>query len=168
MAGLRTRELTPDDWRIWRTLRQAALAQSPAAFGSTLAEWTGAGDTERRWRARLRDVPLNLVAEFDGALVGMVSVTDPDAGGDVELISLWVDPCARGRGIGDELVKQAVFRASARFPGCRLTLSVKPGNQHAIALYRRHGFADADVSPDDPTERRMVRLRPDPTGSGAS
>lgn len=92
----------------------------------------------------------------------MVSVTTPDADGDVELISMWVDPRARGRRVGDELVRQAVFCASARFPGCRPTLSVKPANQHAIALYQRHGSTDAGVSPDDPTERRMALLRPDP------
>lgn len=48
--------VSPDSWRMWRELRLAALAEAPNAFGSTLAEWSGAGDTEQRWRARLEDV----------------------------------------------------------------------------------------------------------------
>jgi hypothetical protein len=48
--------LTPNDWRQWRELRLAALAEAPAVFGSTLADWTGEGDTEDRWRARLSSV----------------------------------------------------------------------------------------------------------------
>src|ERR1700722_14623539 len=51
----------PDDWRLWRELRLAALTEAPGAFGSTLAEWSGAADTEQRWRGRLESVPLNLV-----------------------------------------------------------------------------------------------------------
>lgn len=39
-------------------------------------------------------------------------------------------------------------------PGDALVLSVKSDNEHARALYVRHGFVDAGPSPDDPDERR--------------
>jgi hypothetical protein len=52
-TSFRLRVLTPDDWRLWRTLRLLALEESPEAFGATLAEWTGPGDAEDRWRGRL-------------------------------------------------------------------------------------------------------------------
>ena len=58
---IETLVVEPDDWRMWRALRLAALTDAPGAFGSTLAEWSGTGDTEQRWRARLGDVALNLV-----------------------------------------------------------------------------------------------------------
>lgn len=146
-----------DDWRLWRTLRLEALREAPAAFGSKLADWQGAGDTETRWRTRLTAVPHNTVCYLDGAAVGMVSATAPEDG-NIELISMWVAPHARGRGVGDALV-QAII-AWARDQGAtRLSLAVVESNARAIALYRRNDFVDCGtidaVDSDHPTERRM-------------
>lgn len=150
-----TLTLQPNDWRLWRQLRLAALAEAPEAFGSTLAQWSGTGDCEQRWRARLEAVALNLILSCDGEPAGMVSATAPDAQGQVELISLWIASSARGRGVGDEAVRQVVAWARDTFPAGRVQLSVKTDNHHAITLYERHGFADAGRSPDDPDERLM-------------
>jgi ribosomal protein S18 acetylase RimI-like enzyme len=147
----------PEDWELWRAVRRAALAQAPSAFGSTLAEWSGAGDSEQRWRDRLESVPLNLVLTVAGNPVGMVSATEPGADGAIELISLWVHPDVRGQGIGDEAIRQVIEWAHAEHPGSRLSLLVKTGNEPARRLYRRHGFLDAGPSPDDPTEQLMRR-----------
>lgn len=155
VTAIEVRELEPDDWRLWRSLRQSALAEAPEAFRSALADWTGAGDTEGRWRARLEDVPVNLVITLDGAPVGMVSVAAPDTDGMVELISMWVALQVRGRGVGDEAVRQVTARATQRFPSYRMRLSVKTANRHAVALYQRHRFVDVCPSPDDASERRM-------------
>jgi ribosomal protein S18 acetylase RimI-like enzyme len=147
----------PGEWRAWRRVRRAALADAADAFGATLAEWSGAGDTEERWRARLAGVPLNLLLSSGGAPVGMVSATAPDDDGRVWLISLWVAPGARGHGVGDEAVRQVLAWAAARHPGSRVALSVRTWNEAAVRLYRRHGFTDAGPSPEDPDERLMVR-----------
>lgn len=88
---MRSLVLAPDDWQLWRRLRRGALSEAPGAVGSTLAEWSGAGDTEQRWRARLAGVALNLVLTVDGEPVAMVSATAPGTDGEVELIGLWVD-----------------------------------------------------------------------------
>jgi ribosomal protein S18 acetylase RimI-like enzyme len=139
------RVLTPGDWRLWRELRLAALAEAPYAFGSRLADWQGDGDREERWRARLA-IPgaVNLVAMLAGTAVGMASGI-PDAPGTAELISMWISPAARGRGAGDALVA-AVERWARELPAARLRLAVAPGNQHAVALYLRHGRTRAGAS----------------------
>jgi hypothetical protein len=43
--------LSSGDWRVWRSLRLAALAEASGAFGSRLADWVDAD--EGRWRKRL-------------------------------------------------------------------------------------------------------------------
>ncbi len=153
---IEARVVTPDEWRAWRQLRLSALAQAPAAFCSTLAQWSGPGDTEERWCARLRDVALNLVLALNGEPVGMVSATAPDDEGQVELISMWIAPTVRGRGVGDEAVRQVLAWARAEQPTRRVVLSVKTDNDYAIRLYERHGFVDAGPSPNDSSERLML------------
>ena len=153
------RRLSPDDWRDWRRLRLAALADSPEAFSSKLSDWTADGDREDRWRSRLSSVPFNLLAVVDGAEVGMVSGARP-AAEEAELLSLWVDAGARGRGVADTLVEEVL--SWARQDGAvRVVLGVRAANRPAISLYRRHGFVDAgpnhDVVDGDRPERCMVR-----------
>lgn len=136
------RHLTPDDWQIWRELRQAALAEAPAAFGSRLADWQGVNDREERWRGRL-GIPgsHNVVATLEGNAVGMASgVPTTPLTEVVELVSMWVAPSARGRGVGDALVSEV--EGWARSVGARtLRLDVAEDNAQAIGLYRRHGLA---------------------------
>ena len=151
------RPTNEDDWDDWRVLRLEALAESPEAFSSTLSGWTGPGDTEQRWRARLRDVPYNVLVLRHGRPVGMVSATACSEG--VELISMWVHPNTRGLGAGDALVGGVLTWASDR--GATLVhLAVRAANRHAVELYERNGFEV--VGPvgnpgDELAEQRMER-----------
>ncbi|MFP7834643.1 GNAT family N-acetyltransferase [Marisediminicola sp. LYQ134] len=107
--------VSSNDWRIWRSLRLAALTEAPGAFGSRLADWVGAD--EGRWRKRL-SIPgaIDLVAldSGTGSPIGMVTGT-PAArrGAGAELISMWVDPAARGRGVATLLADAVVTWAAA-------------------------------------------------------
>ena len=150
--------VTADDWPLWRRLRRAALADAPDAFGSTLEQWSGPGDTELRWRTRLLAVPLNLVLSLDGFPVGMVSATErvSEGGLEVELIGLWVAPGSQGQGVGDAAIARVVSWAADR-QARSVVLSVKAANVRACRLYERHGFVDAGISPDDSQEMLLRR-----------
>ena len=158
------RAVRPGDWREWRALRRAALAQAPEAFGSTLEDWSGPGDVEERWRARLSGVDLNLVVAVDDRDVAIISgdrvaAQGGESAGDhvVEVLSLWVDPAARGLGVGHRALESVLAWAQGTCPGLDVVLSVRQGNRSAVRLYERHGFVDEGVSPDADDERRMVR-----------
>ena len=103
---IETRVLAQGDWKMWRELRLAALTEAAYAFGSQRADWQGDGDRAARWRARLA-IPgsYNVVALLDGQPVGMASGVPTGQDGVVELISMYVAPVGRGRGVGDHLVR---------------------------------------------------------------
>ncbi|MEU5786723.1 GNAT family N-acetyltransferase [Micromonospora purpureochromogenes] len=149
---IETRVLSEGDWKIWRELRLAALAEAAYAFGSQLADWQGEGDREERWRGRLA-IPgsCNIIAMLDGQPVGMASGVPTDQDGVVELISMYVAPVGRGRSVGDHLVR--AVEQWARLVGAEtLRLAVVEGNRNASALYQRNGFRDTgelgDLMPD--------------------
>ena len=159
MPSVVIRVLAPDDWELWRELRLRGLVEAPYAFGSTLAQWTGNGDTEERWRNRLSSIPLSLVASVNEKSVGMGSATSP-VDDEIELISMWVAPEARGRGVGAALIEAIVVWALEHHVS-RVALDVREDNISAINLYKRLGFVDVGLalnSEGDAPERRMLRL----------
>jgi len=157
VAVVQLRRLNPDDWMDWRAARLRALEESPDAFTATMADWTGASDTEDRWRGRLELVPVNLLAEVDDRVVGMVSVTAV-RDGTADLLSMWVAPEARGRGVADALIQATIAHARA-MNAERLGLDVRTSSHYAIALYSRWDFIDVGwtTPPSAPSpERRML------------
>ncbi len=64
----------------------------------------------------------------------MVSGVPGEDSDSVELISMWMSPAARGKGMGDYLI-HAVERWGAERGAKTLRLSVMPGTVEAIALY---------------------------------
>ncbi len=155
---LEVQAISPDDWERWRELRLAALAEAPGAFGSQLADWQDA--PEQRWRDRLAwRGAANFVAVVDGQDAGMASGIESDADpGQAELISMWVAPTARGRGVGDALIE--VVRRWATAGGLPvLGLDVVIDNPAARALYARHGFAvvgEADTDRHEACELHLL------------
>jgi ribosomal protein S18 acetylase RimI-like enzyme len=149
-------DIGPDDWKTWRELRLAALEEAPYAFGSRLADWVDA--SEDRWRERL-SAPgaYQVVAALDGTPVGMAGGFLADEPGLAHLVSMWVAPAGRGRGVGDRLMTAVEERA--RGAGAHtLELSVAVGNDAAHALYLRSGFTDDREVEEPATDGVLERL----------
>lgn len=114
----------------------AALKEAPYAFGST---WEGEKDRgAEAWREAVRS-RLRFVAVLGDQVIGMAAGGESNHSGTAALTSLWVDPDARGRGVGDQLVQAVLDWAKAE--GFRqVVLWVTEGNSRAESLYRRNGF----------------------------
>lgn len=140
------RPLAGDDWPVLRSLRLAALADSPGAFVDTLAE--ALTQNEGDWRTLLAS-GTTLAAERDGRPVGMVATfVPPLRPQQAELVAMWVAPQARGQGVGAFLVAAVVGWARARQLS-EVGLWVMRGNEAAERLYSRCGFVrTTDYTPD--------------------
>lgn len=155
MVRVEVRRATQDDWRECRALRLRALADSPNAFASTLERERGFSD--RAWRRRLT-TGFQLLAYEGASIVGTVTgIPDRRERRAREVVALWVDPDARGRGVGVALIEGLVTWARD-ISAPALTLWVADGNDEARRLYERRGFAptgDRNVIRDGIGEIRM-------------
>src|ERR1700755_2085013 len=98
---VRVRATTATDWQALREIRLQALLDAPDAFASTHAGEAAFGQDEWRRRAgRDRAVtavpPARRPARLGGGYLAAPEV--------VELVSMFVRPQARGRGVGEAVI----------------------------------------------------------------
>jgi GNAT superfamily N-acetyltransferase len=137
----RVRQIRADEGPRLRALRLRALADSPWAFGSTLAREVAFLDDVWQERAALSaagDDRVTFIAEADDRWIGMATCL-MDAGQRLDLVGMFVDPAARGQRLGAALVEAVVAWARGR-GAMRLHLWVTTTNEPALRLYRRSGF----------------------------
>jgi len=85
------------------------------------------------------DEKVLFVAEDDGGVLGVVGGFRRLVPGEVQLVSLWVDPAARGRGVAQSLIQAVAVWARGVGAG-RVVLFVQEANAPGRALYLRAGF----------------------------
>jgi GNAT superfamily N-acetyltransferase len=140
MASMDVRIISERDWEALRDLRLHALADAPTAFASSLAQEQHKPDAEwKRWAAG-SDRMVNIIAWQGDSPAGMVACgLEADSPDEVYLVSMWVVPLYRVRGVGRALVN-AVTRWARDRGAISIHLWVTESNQHARALYERCGF----------------------------
>lgn len=131
-------QLGPDDWRDFREIRMRALADSPTAFGITLAEVED--QPEAAWRERLAQGDPILAVRDDDRLVAMGAGWIPPETPDAMMVwGMWTAPEARGRGCAGLLLGRLVDHA--RECGVAVVeLHVTEGNDTARRLYEQWDF----------------------------
>ena len=154
------RETVMADWQALRDIRLEALRDAPAAFGSTYER--EALRDEAHWRGRIARGGTFLayipeVSEPAGLIGGYQE--DPVT---VELVSMYVRPRARGRGVGEALVATVINWAGQR-SASSVHLWVTETNSHARTLYERCGFTptgERQPLPSDPSIGEVAMARP--------
>lgn len=168
MTEIDVRSLGEEDWQDFRSVRLAALRESPDAFVSSLDEENAYA--EDFWRLRMRRSQ-RLLAEEDERPVGVVSVRSQGTGESqiCELFGLWVVPEKRGKGVAWQLVEAAARHA--RENDCHaLAYWVGTDNGRAVAFASSFGFRPTDdrrpmrAGGNDGDEELMMLL---PLGSDA-
>ena len=160
-AGIAVRALRAGEWEVWRWLRLACLREAPYAFGSTYQAEAAA--QEASWRAKWIREPfsLRLVADMDGEPAGMCAVVPhPERAMAPQVISLWVAPAARGRGVADALLTAVIGWGRAHGHDT-VYLAVMAGNDRARRAYERNGFVPAPsrTAEPGPAQPRLDMVR---------
>ncbi len=134
------RETVMDDWPALRDIRLAALRDAPDAFASTYAEQAAFEEADWRQRIARGGTFLAFVPEVSASEpVGLVGGYEQGPG-TVGLISMFVRPRARGRGVGEALIAAVLDWARAR-NAASVHLWVTETNKPARLLYERCGFS---------------------------
>jgi ribosomal protein S18 acetylase RimI-like enzyme len=158
MATSDIRRLSARDAQLLRTTRLGALADSPEAFGTTLAEAQGRSGEwwQRQASGRLGDRPCAtwIAMDADGRGVGML--TGVEQAEAVDVIQVWVAADRRGSGLVDELFGELFAWA----PHPRIDMAVAKSNARARSAYERLGFQVIGERPGTPeTEVEMTQER---------
>jgi ribosomal protein S18 acetylase RimI-like enzyme len=138
------RRLRADETGLLKALRLRALAGAPDAFAHSHAEISVKPDAY--WLELIRSVTepgrhAMFVAELGDTPVGMAfGLVDAEHPARAHLGGMWVDPEARGRGVGEALCDAVIAWARERGMG-DIVLSVTEGNKTAQSLYERRGFS---------------------------
>lgn len=152
MTGIAIRRVRPDEWRLWRDARLRMLRDDAAYFSTRYEDAVRQPDeTWQKWadEGSLGVSKALLCAEDEetgqwlGVVGGFVRIDPTEA----QLISMWVAPEARGRGVARLLIRELGRWALGR--GCRtVVLFVQEANAPARHLYERMGFsATGDTAP---------------------
>jgi GNAT superfamily N-acetyltransferase len=158
------REPVVEDWQALRDIRLEALRDVPTAFGSTYEREVVRGETHWRDRISRGGTFLAYLPELSASEpAGLIGGYQEDPA-TVQLVSMYVRPRARGRGVGEALVATVIDWATAK-QATTVHLWVTETNAPARALYERCGFAltgEQQSLPSDPSlgEVAMSRTLP--------
>jgi GNAT superfamily N-acetyltransferase len=128
--------LGEEDWRVWRDVRLAALADAPAAFGTSPDDARAV--QEEDWRAMIRDAAI-FIATTEGPPAGVVAGLHRASALERGLGAMWVAPPWRGRGVAATLAA-AVIAWTVSEGAATIGLWVPDDNPRARRFYERQGF----------------------------
>ena len=125
------------DWQTLKTVRLAALQDSPRAYGQSYAEAAALSDEDWQSLATPNQNSAFTFA-FDGENVaGLIGYVIPST--EFNVIAMWVAPTHRQRAIGTHLL--ATLKTCAQALGHHtMALMVSPENHAAVQLYQQSGF----------------------------
>jgi ribosomal protein S18 acetylase RimI-like enzyme len=162
---IRIAQISPASLHAFRDTRLRALQDTPTAFGSTYARESQLTDAD--WQRRIAlwnsERSISYLAWDDDKPCGIVAgMIHPDDSIKADLLSMWVAPTHRRRGVGRMLVDGVLAWARSRHVQS-MRLCVTCNNVSAIQFYERLGFAqtgNTEPYPNDPAlvEFEMIRM----------
>ena len=153
------------DVALWKSVRFAALADSPAAFGATLED--ARMREGEQWSADLTETSTYVAVGDNDDAIGSIRISPDREDTDwFRITSFWVAPKHRGTSLAGDLMDSAILEAvlvdEFSEPHDRrsgVLLWCGRSNERAAAFYRKSGFV-ADESWRPAGYPWVVMLRP--------
>jgi len=149
-----------------RNALREAIRTSPGSFLTTVEDVDGKADDY--WIGEIRSSTW-VVAERDGAVVGIAAGKAPDGDKDPEdrsdsryIESVWIAPGLRGNRLGKRLITYLMAAELRKNPNIKqFLLWVFETNSSAISLYKHMKFSDTQARQDGPDFRTEIKYRRD-------
>ena len=138
------RPFRPDEWKVFRDFRLAALVESPGLFFSPHAR--EAAFPDEKWQAMLNDPTCQVFGLFDGeTLIGLTGAfTDrDDPSGATALVAMgYVAPSHRGQGLSHRLHEATMGWILAQPQFRRVVISHRESNTASRGGILAAGFVE--------------------------
>ena len=122
------------------------MLDSPTAYGSTYDREFAYVEVDWQWRLNRHDAATFVGVRDDETVVGLATGAIDDDYADIAwLLSMWVDPVARGNGVAGWLIDEVI--AWSELQNCTtIRLQVTDGNTIAERAYEKRGFRRTGVT----------------------
>ncbi len=145
------KQLTAQDWKIWKELRLEALKNSPESFGSSYEEEVIWPDLDFQNSLIKSDIFGVFVDNSLVSCAGFYSLNSAKTKYRGVIWGIYTRPEYRGQGIASALIQTIISHAKSHVT--QLHLTCVTSNLGAIALYQKHGFKIYG------TEPRALKIR---------
>lgn len=143
MENVQIVKLEPKDWMLFKELRLRALKEEPHAFCSSYEEnvikpdisWAKtldeAGKEKTQWL---------VFAKLNKKIVGMIAAHLEKESNTAHIISMYVSPEERGKGIAKKLMNNLLKKLKENIQIKKIIIDVNPMQSAAFNLYKKSGF----------------------------
>lgn len=129
---------SPDRWEDFKKLRLESLHRDPKAFLSSYEEEATFGDEV--WQNRIKNVIFAVIRDKPVGMLTYIQRNRKKNDHVVDIFAVYVDSKHRGKGLGDRLLKEAIYRIKRNKGVSKIALSVLADQIPAVNLYMKHGF----------------------------
>lgn len=140
---MRIQQLTPEHWQQYRNIRLEAVKVDPEAFGNAYEEELALH--EDQWCAFIGNMYFAMIDDRVVGMIGLLTNSGIRNKHRAQMISFWVYPEYRSRGIGTALITH--IQDAARQKGIfKIDLNVMVTQSNAIELYQKNGFVVVGIT----------------------
>jgi len=135
---INVKQLPPDRWKDYRSLRLEALRSDPLAFGSSYEEEEGLAEDE--WKRRINNALFALSKDKPVGMIVYVVNHKIKTQHFANIFGTYVKKEYRGKGIGKKLIESAIDNIQENVNVSKIELTVNPEQKAAVRLYEKCGF----------------------------